>query len=103
MAQASSKLEKLLEKQRQLEAQISQITAREKEEERKKDTRRKILIGGAVLASFRRGDFPKDRLITLLDKRLTSDRDRALFDFLPDRSGTPSNPETNDGDGTKSE
>lgn len=98
MAQAPSKLEKLLEKQRQLEAQISQITAREKEEERKKDTRRKILIGGAVLASFRHGDFPKDRLIALLDKGLTSDRDRALFDFLPDRSATPHKPETSDGD-----
>lgn len=89
-----SKLDKLREKQRQLAEQIAAINAREKTDERKADTRRKILIGGAVLASYRHGDFTQDRLIALLDNYLTHDRDRDLFDFLPplsedDKKRTP--------------
>lgn len=93
MTKALSKLERLREKQRQIEAQISDLAAREKAEDRKKDTRRKILIGGVILAHFRRGEFSKEQLTDLLDKGLSADRDRALFDFLPDRSATPIKPE----------
>lgn len=103
MAANLTRLEKLKEKQRQLAEQISQLDAREKAEDRKKDTRRKILIGGVVLANFRRGDFPKDQLVALLDKGLTHARDRALFDFLPEDGGKPANPEKTDGDNAKSE
>ena len=46
----SAKLERLLEKEAQLKAQIQQAKAAEKTLERKRDTRRKILIGSAVLA-----------------------------------------------------
>lgn len=85
-----TKLDKLREKQRQLAEQIAAINSREKAGERKADTRRKILIGGAVLASYRHGDFPQERLIGLLDTYLTHDRDRDLFDFLPPRAdGAP--------------
>lgn len=81
-----TKLDKLRDKQRQLAEQIAAINAREKAGERKADTRRKILIGGAILAAYRHGDFPHDRLISLLDDALIADRDRALFDFLPPRA-----------------
>lgn len=80
-----TKLDKLLTKQRQLAEQIAAINAREKAGERKAETRRKILIGGAVLASYRHGDYPQERLASLLDSYLTHDRDRDLFDFLPPR------------------
>lgn len=102
MANTPSKLDRLKEKQRQLAAQIAQLDAREKAEDRKKDTRRKIVAGGVFLANIRRGE-SKDRLIALLDKGLTNDRDRALFDFLPDKGSAPKNPETNNGDDTKSD
>ena len=82
-----SKRDKLLEQQRQLAAKLADLDARDKAETRKADTRRKILIGGAVLAAYRHGDFPRDRLVTLLDDALVADRDRALFEFLPSRSG----------------
>lgn len=81
-----SKRDKLLEQQRQLAAKLAALDARDKAEDRRKDTRRKILIGGAILAAYRHGDFPRDRLTALLDDALVADRDRDLFDFLPPRS-----------------
>lgn len=74
-------LEKLLEKQKQLAAQIQAIKAREKEADRKLDTRRKILIGGAVLAMVKRGggDWNQDKLKSMLDREIHAEKDRALF------------------------
>lgn len=79
-----SKIDRLKERQKQLAAQIAAAESRERNAERTLDTRRKILIGGAVLESLRRGEYSQDQLSTLLDKALKHDRDRALFDFLPD-------------------
>ncbi|PKL95009.1 MAG: mobilization protein C [Gammaproteobacteria bacterium HGW-Gammaproteobacteria-8] len=89
MAQTKAdRLAALREKERQLKAQIAQIEAREKATERKLDTRRKILIGGAVLAKVKRGAWPEKQLRELVDSELTKDRDRLLFDLSPkaDRS-----------------
>jgi hypothetical protein len=72
-------LEKLLEKQKQLAAQIQAIKAREKEADRKLDTRRKILIGGAVLAMVKRGDWNQEKLKSMLDREIHAEKDRALF------------------------
>lgn len=84
---SGEKLAELLEKQKQLQAQIQMLKAKETEAERKKDTRRKIVIGGAVLAKVRRGDWPYQQLVDLVDDVLTSDRDRALFDLPPKQTG----------------
>jgi hypothetical protein len=46
----TDRLGALKQKQAQLKAQIAALEAKEKEAERKKDTRRKIIVGGAVLA-----------------------------------------------------
>lgn len=75
----AKELDKLLEKQKQLAAQIQAIKAREKEADRKLDTRRKILIGGAVLAMVKRGDWPQDKLNSMLDREVHAEKDRALF------------------------
>lgn len=75
----ASDLEKLLEKQKKLDAQIQAIRAREKEADRKLDTRRKILIGGAVLAMVKRGDWAKEKFDNLIDREILSAKDRALF------------------------
>lgn len=75
----AKELDKLLEKQKQLAAQIQAIKAREKEADRKLDTRRKILIGGAVLAMVKRGDWPQDKLNSMLDREVHAAKDRALF------------------------
>lgn len=79
-----SKLDKLKERQKQLAAQIAAVESRERSAERTLDTRRKILIGSAVLESLRRGEYPQADLARLLNRFLVHDRDRKLFDFLPD-------------------
>jgi hypothetical protein len=47
---ASERIALLAEKKRLIEAELASLTAREREAERKRDTRRKIIIGAAVLA-----------------------------------------------------
>ena len=77
----------LEEKLKQAKARKAQIEARKRAAESKKqraaDTRRKILIGAAVLARVEQGDWPRERLLDMLDGVLTRDDDRALFDLLP--------------------
>lgn len=78
----AEKLEELRRKESQIKAQIQQLKQREQAEERRKDTRRKILIGGAVLAKIKRGEWHYQQLVSLLASELKSDRDLALFDEL---------------------
>jgi len=56
------KLADLMKKEAELKAQIQAIKARESEEERKRDTRRKILIGGVVLSKVKRGEWSQEKL-----------------------------------------
>lgn len=77
----AEKLAELQEKEAQIKAQIQAIKARDSEEERKRDTRRKILIGGVVLSKVKRGEWSQEKLKTLLENELKADRDRELFGF----------------------
>jgi len=47
--------------------------------ERSADTRRKILVGAAILAKVERGEWPKEKMLSMLDTELTRPDDRALF------------------------
>lgn len=78
---AKEKLAELQKKEAQIKAQIQLLKARDSNSERKNDARRKILIGGAVLARVKRGDWTRKQLIGLLDTELKLDRDRVLFDL----------------------
>ena len=82
---ATTKLDKLTLKREQLNAQIQAIKAKENQKKRKEDTKRKILIGGVVLKMLGTGEMPQDRLTKILDKHLTKDDDRALFE-LPEKT-----------------
>jgi len=82
-----SQREKLLEQQRQLAARIAALDAREKSQERKLDTRRKILIGGAINASIKRGRFTEEQLMSILNRELFTTRDREVFGLLPRPDG----------------
>lgn len=53
--------------------------ARDKEQLRRDDTRRKILVGALLLARVEQGRFPKDELLAWLEDALTRDEDRQLF------------------------
>jgi len=81
------KIEAQLEKLKQLKAQKQAIEARErtqkKEQERKNDTRRKILLGSFFIKKMQNDELFKITAMGELDRYLTENRDRQLFD-LPD-------------------
>jgi hypothetical protein len=68
-----------------LRVEKNRLLARASQTERKRDTRRKILIGGAVLAAIEHEGVPamrsKSELCRWLDARLTRAHDRAVFDL----------------------
>ncbi|MEL6491426.1 MAG: hypothetical protein AAFQ95_15825 [Cyanobacteria bacterium J06621_3] len=77
----ATKLQRLLEKEAQLKAQIQQAKAAERTLEKKKDTRRKILIGAAVMARVQAGEWPEHDLRMMMDGFLTRPNERDLFDL----------------------
>ena len=69
----------------QIDAQLADLTAREKQAERKRDTRRKVIMGALAGYHMRknpRSDFAK-KLAALIDEYVIGDRERALFDLDP--------------------
>jgi len=80
------KIEAQLEKLKQLKAQKQAIEAREKtkqkEKERKDDTRRKILLGSYLIKKMQ-NEANKEKILAELNEYLTENRDRQLFG-LPD-------------------
>lgn len=75
---AQKKLDALLEKERQLKKQIQQEKQRISADEKKKDTRRKILVGAYFIDSFK--DKP-DELKNIMDNYLSRPDDRKLFEL----------------------
>lgn len=67
--------------------QDAQLRAKLSKEQRAKDTRRKILVGAAILAKVERGEWPKDKLLAMMDATLSRNDDRALFDLEPATQG----------------
>lgn len=80
---ATTRLDKLTIKRQQLNAQIQALKAKESKQNRKEDTKRKVLVGSVVLKMLETGEMPEERLNQILDKHLTRDGDRALFGLKP--------------------
>lgn len=82
-----TKIQALDERLTRLRVEKNRLIARESQTERKRDTRRKILIGGAILAALEHEGVPAMRSISdlrrWLDARLTRTHDRAVFDLQP--------------------
>ena len=76
------KIEAQLEKLKQLKTQKQAIEARErtkkKEQERKDDTRRKILLGSYLIKKMQ-NEANREKLLDELNEYLTENRDRQLF------------------------
>lgn len=70
------------ERLKQLKAQKQAVLAREKkklsEQQRKEDTRRKILLGSYLLKKMENGQ-NKEKILAELSEYLTEDRDKQLF------------------------
>jgi large subunit ribosomal protein L7/L12 len=77
----NKRLEQLLQKREQLNAQIEQIRARETAQKRKEDTRRKILLGALVIEMMDKGELDRTKIRKRLSEFLTRDIDRKLFDL----------------------
>lgn len=71
----------------QLKAQRQKMEARARAklngEERKKDTRRKVLAGAMTLEMMGESEDAKKRILARLDQFLRRNDDRALFDLPP--------------------
>ena len=85
----ATRLEQLLNRLERIDEQRSQVRDLIKLEkqkhfvkERKRETRRKILLGSAIMTKFQKGELLEADLILLLDKFLTRPHDRDLFSFL---------------------
>ncbi len=81
-------LQELLEKRKKLDAQIQAARSKETARKRKEDTRRKILVGAAILEEVAAGGFPDEELRKILDARIVRPEDRALFQ-LPAKPEQP--------------
>src|ERR1700728_4294233 len=81
----TDRLEVLRQKRDQLDAQLRPLEARNKQAERKADTRRKVIAGALALEHFEANrDSEFGRIMSrLLDEYVVRPHDRALFDFLP--------------------
>lgn len=80
-----ARIQALDERLSRLRAERLRLAARVSQSERKRDTRRKILIGAAVLAAVDHGGVPafdtQRALLQWLDGRLTRPHDRVVFDL----------------------
>jgi len=86
----NDKLRKLESKKAKIAAQIQQIRGRETAQNRKDDTRKKIILGGLVWGMVQRGEVvDKNGLLAALDKSLVRPQDRSLFDLQPLPPATP--------------
>ena len=83
------KIEAQLEKLKQLKARKQAIEAREKskqkEQERKDDTRRKILLGSYLIKKMQENAANKEKILAEISEYLVEDRDRKLLS-LPSKT-----------------
>ncbi len=81
----SKKLDDLLKKREQLDAQIQQERNKQSQQKRKEDTRRKILLGALMMELMKKGELDEKKILKRLDGFLTKDIDRKLF-ALPEKN-----------------
>lgn len=88
MAAIDDKISKLEAQLKQAKAQRQMVEARKRAAAakltRQQDTRRKVLVGAVILAKVERGEWPREKLLAMLDSTLTRADDRALFELSPE-------------------
>lgn len=73
--------EKLNQLKAQKQAALAREKAKQKAQERKDDTRRKILIGSCMLKITEEDEQARAKLMAQMDRYLTDERDRKIFRF----------------------
>jgi len=79
----TTKLKKLEQQQARIKLQIAKEKKKGQTQQRKQDTRRKILIGAIALEEMKKDAKLKSQIDKLLESNLTRSNDRELFDLLP--------------------
>ena len=82
-AKPADRLRKLEEQRARINAEIQRVRSRESQEERKRETRRKILAGAMVLDRVARKELSEKLFKADMDRFLEREQDRALFDLPP--------------------
>ena len=77
---AETELEKAEKKLAQAKARVQSIKARQATAERKKDTRRKIILGGGLLERAKRGDAAAAQLLREIVGDLNRPVDKKAFE-----------------------
>jgi restriction endonuclease S subunit len=85
--QIKKQQEKLAQLKARKQAIESRLKATESKKNRANDTRIKVLIGAAVLAQIENNPEAQERTKQMMDKFLTRDNDRKLFDLNPISQG----------------
>ena len=67
----SKQLEDLLKKREEINAQIQKVRARQTAQERKEDTRRKILLGALMKEMMDKGELDEEMIMKRLERFLT--------------------------------
>lgn len=78
--QEKKALEKLQAIKARKQAIVNREKSKQKEQERKDDLRRKILLGSYLLKKME-NEANKEKILAELNEYLTEDRDRILFDL----------------------
>ena len=79
MSKIQERIEAQQKKIEQEKARLQQLQSRAKKEERRRDTRRKILAGALVLNAAREDPRIAEWLEKQVREKLSADRDRELF------------------------
>ena len=82
-AEPTDRIHQLEESRARINAEIQRVKGRAQQEERKRETRRKILVGAMVLDLVERGEWLEGRLKAALERFLEREQDRALFGLAP--------------------
>lgn len=79
--------EKAQHKAKEIERKMQSIRAKEQAQERKLDTRRKVLLGALLLEQMEGNETKKREIMMQLDSFLTRNNDRDLFGLASSDQG----------------
>ncbi len=74
-----TRLQRLEQKKKQVDAKLQQERSKEAQKTRKTQTRKKILIGSVIMNQVKQGKLSQDWLDRILDLGLTKNCDRRVF------------------------
>lgn len=75
---AADKERRLLQQKAKIESNLARLQKAQRDAARRDDTRRKIVLGGVILAAIQKGGIPEDAARKLIAK-FASDRDKKVF------------------------